>query len=274
MPTAHHGDIELHYEAFGSPDDPTLLLVCGLGMQSVGYADELMEAFVAHGLQAVRYDNRDSGLSSDGPDGYRLSDMAADGMAVLDALGVERAHIFGVSMGGMIVQTMAIEHRHRVRSMVSMMSSTGERAYGQPSPAAYEQLTAPPPTTRDEAIAASVAAARAWGSPDFFNEEFSRRQAAAAFDRAFRPEGTARQYAAILADRSSRVEGLQHLDVPTLVIHGTADPLIDVSGGQRTAELIPGARLELIEGMGHEIPGALVGRVVGLVTEFIDTVGS
>lgn len=269
MSTTANDGIELFYEAFGSANDPTVLLVCGLGMQATGYSDNFVGSFVDRGFHVVRYDNRDAGLSGDGPDEYRLSDMAADGMAVLDAVGVEQAHVFGVSMGGMIVQTMAIEHPDRLLSMTSMMSSTGERAYGQPTEAAYALLTAAPPTSRQAAADAAVASQRAWGSPAYFDEGYTRRVSDDAYSRAFRPEGTMRQFNAILADRSSRAEKLRALTIPSLVIHGTADNLIDLSGGKRTAELIPGAQLEIIDGLGHDLPPALVERVVAVAADFM-----
>ncbi|HQV57736.1 MAG TPA: alpha/beta hydrolase [Ilumatobacteraceae bacterium] len=269
MSTTTNGDIELYYESFGSTDNPTILLVCGLGMQSTGYSDQFVGSFVDRGFHVVRFDNRDSGLSSDGPAEYRLSDMAADGMAVLDAVGVDQAHIFGVSMGGMIVQTMAIEHPARVLSLTSVMSSTGERDYGQATDTALALLTATPPTTREGVQDDSVAAQKLWGSPAYFDEDYTRRVAGEAFDRAYRPAGTMRQFMAIVADRDSRAEKLRALTVPTLVIHGTEDNLINVSGGRRTAELIPGAQLEIIEGMGHDLPRPLVERIVGLTADFL-----
>lgn len=269
MSTTTHDGIELYYEAFGSTDNPTLLLVCGLGMQSTGYSDAFVGSFVDRGFHVVRYDNRDSGLSGDGPSEYRLSDMANDGMAVLDAVGVQQAHILGCSMGGMIVQTMVIEHPERVLSMTSVMSSTGERDYGQATDAALALLTATPATTREAVQDDAVTSQKLWGSPAYFDEDYTRNVAAQAFDRAYRPEGTMRQFMAILADRDSRAEKLRAVTTPSLVIHGTEDNLINVSGGRRTAELIPGAQLEVIEGMGHDLPRELVERVVGLTADFI-----
>ena len=269
MSTTTNDGIELFYESFGSADDPTVLLVCGLGMQCTGYSDAFVGSFVDRGFHVVRYDNRDAGLSGDGPTGYRLSDMAADGIAVLDAVGVEQAHIFGVSMGGMIVQTMTIEHPDRVLSLTSMMSNTGERQYGQPTEEAMAQLTAVPPTTPEQAADAAVKSQKLWGSPAYFDEDYTRRTSNEAFARANRPEGTMRQFMAIMADGSSRAEKLRAIATPTLVIHGTADNLIDVSGGERTAELIPGSQLEIIEGLGHDLPRELVDRVVALAADFM-----
>jgi pimeloyl-ACP methyl ester carboxylesterase len=281
---AHNGEIELYVETFGSPDDPTLLLVNGLGSQCISYRLELCQAFVDAGFHVVRYDNRDVGLSTKVPEPaphygeilealaagrrpevpYLLSDLADDGLAVLDELGVERAHVFGASMGGMIVQTMAIEHPERFLTMTSMMSTTGERDVGAPTPEALALLTGPPPLSRQDAVEAQLAASRTWGSPDHLDEARLSDQALEAYDRCFDPAGTARQFAAILAS-GSRADGLRRLTVPTLVLHGDRDNLVDVSGGRRTAELVPGARLEILEGMGHDYPPAYWPTIVSLV---------
>ena len=269
MPIAYHGDVELYYETFGDPTNPTLVLVNGLGSQCINYAVEWCEMFAAEGLQVVRFDNRDMGLSSHllGVP-YRLSDMAGDVVAVLDAIGVTQAHVMGLSMGGMIVQTVAIEHPHRVLTLTSVMSHTGEQGYGGSSPRAFELLTAPPATTREEYAANAVAGLREWGSPAFFDEARARSMAEAAFDRCFDPAGTGRQFVAI-RDSAPRADALRNLSVPTLVLHGDKDTLIDQSGGRRTAELVPGARFELIEGMGHDYPPQLWRRWTDLVVGHI-----
>jgi pimeloyl-ACP methyl ester carboxylesterase len=257
VPTARNGQVELYYETFGDAANPTLVLVNGLGSQCINYSAEWCEMFAAEGLQVVRFDNRDMGLSSHLPGvPYSLSDMAADAVAVLDALGVARAHIMGLSMGGMIVQTVAIEHHDRVLSLTSVMSHTGEQGYGGSSPRAFELLTGAPATNREEYLANAIAGLREWGSPEFFDESRATAMAEAAFDRCFDPAGTGRQFIAI-RDSAPRADKLRHLSVPTLVIHGDKDTLIDQSGGRRTAELVPGARFELIEGMGHDYPPQL-----------------
>ncbi len=277
--------IEIGYETYGDPDGEPLLLVMGLGAQLIAWPIELVDALVDRGFHVVRYDNRDVGLSTkfDGAGGdflttfmaatqgepietaYQLSDMAADGMALLDHLGIESAHVVGASMGGMIAQTMAIEHPARVRTLTSIMSTTGEPEVGQPTPEAMAILVRPVATTRDEAIENSVAGTRVIASPDHFDESVSRQRAAEAYDRCFNPAGVARQLLAIVAS-GSRAEGLAQLDVPTVVIHGDVDPLVTPSGGQRTAELVPGAELIMIEGMGHDLPPAILGQVVEAVT--------
>lgn len=274
MPIATNGDCQLHYETFGDPSDETLLMINGLGSQSINYQDAWCERFVDVGFHVIRFDNRDVGLSTsfagapvdDDGAAYRLSDMAGDAVAVLDAAGVERAHVMGLSMGGMIVQTLAIEHPERLISATSVMSTTGEPDVGQTTPEAMAMLLAEPATDRESHVERHLAGLRVWGSPAFADEDRWRADAERSFDRAFTPDGTVRQYLAVRAS-GSRADALQHVDVPTLVIHGSADTLIDPSGGRRTAELIPGARFELIEGMGHDSPPQLWDRWVELVTE-------
>jgi pimeloyl-ACP methyl ester carboxylesterase len=273
---ALNGSSEIYYEAFGDPSDPTLLLVNGLGSQCINYHEDWCAMFVARGLHVVRFDNRDVGMSSKfdtapvGAQGeaYTVSDMAADGVAVLDAIGVEHAHVMGLSMGGMIVQVMAVEQSHRLLSMTSVMSRTGEPGYGGSTPEAFALLTAPPAVDRQSFIAAHVEGLRVWGSPAFADEARWRREAERAFDRCFHPSGPARQYRAVEA-APPRGELLRHVTTPSLVMHGDCDTLIDISGGRRTAELIPGARFEVIEGLGHDYPPQLWGRWVDLVSSFV-----
>ena len=270
MASARNGDVELYWESFGSESDPTLLLVNGLGSQCVSYEVEWCELFVAEGLRVLRMDNRDVGLSShlEGGPHYSLSDMAADVVAVLDAAGVARAHVMGLSMGGMIVQTLAIEHPDRLLSVTSVMSGTGDAAGTQSSPEAQAHLFTPPPPGRDAAIEHAVAGLRIWGSPDFADEERWRAAAARAYDRAFDPKGIGRQMAAV-GSSPSRVEALGKVTLPFLVLHGDKDTLIDQAAGRRTAEAVPGARFVLIEGMGHDYPPQLWRRWTDLVAEHI-----
>jgi pimeloyl-ACP methyl ester carboxylesterase len=270
MATARNGDVELYYETFGSPSDPTLLLVNGFGSQCINYDEPWCEKFVAEGYQVVRFDNRDVGLSSqlDGQT-YSLHDMADDAVAVLDALGVERAHVHGVSMGGMIVQWLAVDHPDRLRSMTSVMSTTGEPEYGQSAPEAVAALTTPPATTREGYLDQMVEARRIYGSkPEWVDEAEVRAKVGRAYDRGLHPEGLRRQMHAIVND-SGRAEALPTVTVPTLVMHGSRDTLIDPSGGRRTAELIPGAKFVLIEGMGHDYPPAVWDRWVTTWSDFV-----
>jgi pimeloyl-ACP methyl ester carboxylesterase len=273
MAYARNGDCTIYYETFGEMANPALLMINGLGSQCINYKSAWCEMFAGRGFLVIRMDNRDMGLSThftDAPVGekgecYRLSDMAADAIAVLDDMDIEAAHIMGLSMGGMIVQTMAIEHPSRVLSLTSVMSNTGEREYGAAAPEAFVQLTAPPATDRASAIQRHIDGLRIWGSPEFADEARWADDAGLAFDRCFDPAGTTRQFIAVGAS-GSRADALRTLDVRTLVIHGSKDTLITPDGGVRTAELIPGARFELIEGMGHDYPPQLWSRWVDLVT--------
>jgi len=272
MPYAKNGDCTIYYETFGDAANPALLMVNGLGSQSINYKDAWCEKFAERGLFTIRFDNRDMGLSThftDAPTGangecYTLSDMAADCVAVLDAENIGQAHVMGLSMGGMIVQTLAIEHPERVLTMTSVMSNTGEAEYGQPTGRALELLTAPPATDRESYVARTIAGLHEWGSPEFADEARWTVDAELAFDRCFDPAGTTRQFIAVRAS-GPRADKLRKLHVPTLVMHGDKDTLISADGGRRTAEIIPGARFELIEGMGHDYPPQLWDRWVDLV---------
>ena len=273
--------IELEYETFGASSDPTLLLVMGFTAQLIHWDVGFCELLAGQGFHVVRYDNRDAGLSThlDGRAAdpmnviaavvkgepapevpYLLSDMAADAIGLLDDLGVDRAHVVGASMGGMIAQTMAIEHPDRVASLVSVMSAPGDREVGQPSPEAMALLMRTPPTEREAYIAASADVA-VFCSKRYFDADRVRRIAAASFDRAFYPEGATRQLSAIWAS-GDRSERLRELRVPTLVIHGRDDTLITLSGGERTAELVPGADLLVLGDMGHDLPEPLWPKIV------------
>ena len=269
MAMARNGDVELYYETFGDPSDPTLLLINGLGSQCINFAVEWCEMFAAQGYQVVRFDNRDTGLSSklEGVD-YTLADMARDAVAVLDAVGADRAHVMGLSMGGMIVQRLAIDHADRLLSMTSVMSRTGEPEYGQSSPEALAVLTGKPAASREEFIDNHVAAIAIYGSdPSWVDEDDLRARAAAAYDRCFCPAGVGRQMLAVFNDEP-RADALREVRLPALVIHGSRDTLIDPSGGRRTAELIPGARYVEIEGMGHDYPPAVWERWTSTWAEF------
>jgi pimeloyl-ACP methyl ester carboxylesterase len=268
--------IELEYDHFGNPTDPALLLIMGFTAQMVAWDEEFCKQLADRGHFVIRFDNRDCGLStklhgvpsnSDAvimaammetempPVPYTLSDMAADAMKVLDHLNIERAHIMGASMGGMIAQTVAIEHPHRVKTLISIMSQPGELTVGQATPEAMELIVTPAPSDRDEYIAFAPKW-QLWQSKKYRSDEVSRRNAIRDFDRSNYPEGGPRQMAAIYAS-GSRAEGLQKLQVPTLVIHGTDDQLITPSGGERTAELIPNSTLLMVEDMGHDMPQPL-----------------
>ncbi len=283
-----NGGIELEYETLGSPDDPTMLLVMGLGGQLIAWPDAFCERLAGRGYRVVRFDNRDCGLSTkfDGirvdigavmgaavggqpipPVPYTLTDMAADAVGLVDHLGVERAHVVGASMGGMIAQHIAIEHPERVASLVSIMSMTGEFEFGTPEPEAAELLFTPPPTEREAYIERAVDGA-VIASKRYFDPEQAKREAARAYDRSFYPEGVARQLAAIYAS-GQRTATLPGVKAPTLVIHGRDDTLITPSGGERTAELIPGANLLLMADMGHDMPEPLWPLLVDSITSHV-----
>ncbi len=282
--TAPANGIEMVYEAFGDPADPTVLLIMGLGVQMLGWDAEFCELLAGRGFHAVRFDNRDVGRSTKIEGGprpdlmaaamgdassasYTLDEMADDCAALLEHIDVEGAHVVGASQGGMIAQTLAIRHPGRVLSLASIMSTTGDPAVGQPHPEALPALLARPPADLQEYAEFVVGAFRIIGSPGFeADEEKLRERARASFERGYYPDGTARQLLAILAS-GDRTEALRRLDVPTVVIHGTHDILIDVSGGEATAAAIPRARLELIPGMGHDLPRQLWPRFVDLIAE-------
>ena len=275
MPYAINDDCKLYYETFGSPSDPTLLLVNGLGSQCINYKSEWCERFVDAGFHVIRFDNRDVGLSTHFTDvplndqgaAYTLADMAADAVSVLDAAGVDKAHVMGVSMGGMIVQQLAIHHRERLLTMTSVMSRTGEPGYGQSTPEAWALLTTPGASDRESAVQRHIDGLRLSGSPEFADEERWRKDAEAAYDRSSDPAGVARQFFAVGA-AGSWADDLPGVTTPTLVIHGDKDTLIDISGGRRTAALIPGAKFVEIKGMGHDFPPQLWDRLVSEVADF------
>lgn len=273
MPATRTDGIVIHYETMGDPADPALLLVMGLGGQLVAWDEGLCQQLVERGFYVIRYDNRDVGLSTKMDDApvpdllalaggdassasYTVEDMAEDAAGLLEALGIERAHVVGVSMGGMIAQALAIRHPDRVASLCSIMSTTGARDVGQPSDRAVAALLQPPGETREDVLEASVALDRVIGSPGFpLDEAAVRERAGRAFDRDRDSSGITRQAAAVLAS-PDRTEGLRALHVPTVVVHGDADPLVDPSGGEATARAVPGARLITVPGMGHNLPAA------------------
>ncbi len=271
--------VDLAYERRGNPTDPPVLLIMGLGAQLVNWPTGFVDVLVAHGLHVIRFDNRDSGHSthmSDAPKpdlaaalagdlssvSYTLSDMAADAIGLLDHLGIERAHIVGASMGGAIAQVMAIEHPNRVRSLTSMMFTTGKAGVGQMHPDAGKALfDGPPPETREEAIAQALRRAPIVRSPAYPTapEEIAATTGLA-WDRGHDQVAISRQAVAVVAS-GDRSEKLRELSVPALVVHGTHDVICDVSGGKATAAAIPGAELVLIDGMGHDLPSAVWNRI-------------
>ncbi len=266
--------IELAYQEIGDPDGEPLILVMGLATQMVAWDDEFCAMLAERGFRVVRFDNRDIGhstkLDSAGVPGrldlfrgrretaaYRLSDMAADTVGLLDHLGFDSAHVVGISMGGMIGQTMAIEHPDRVRSLVSMHSTTGSRRVGQPTLKVFGLMLAEAPRDRESFTERIERTYALIGSPAYpSDEERLRRVAETSWERGHNPRGVLRQMHAIVAS-GDRTAALRRLDLPVTVIHGTRDTLIRPSGGRATARAIPGARLHLFEGMGHDLPREL-----------------
>jgi pimeloyl-ACP methyl ester carboxylesterase len=284
MPRAATNGIELEYQTFGSEDDPPLLLVMGLGAQMISWDDDFCDALVGRGFFVIRFDNRDVGLSTKVEFGetdllaaitaalsgepsaapYLLTDMASDAWGLLDALHIGRAHIVGASMGGMIAQTMAIQHPERVLSLTSIMSMTGEQPFGQPKPEVLPVLLETAPSERDANIAFNVEGSRVISSPEFFDEDRARAKFERAYDRCYYPKGIGHQLLAILAS-GSRDEELRRLDIPALVLHGTADPLVTPSGGEHTAEVLRGSELILFEGMGHDLPAHYWSQIIDAI---------
>ena len=280
--------IELEYDTFGDPKNPALLLIMGYTAQMVAWEEEFCKMFAAKNLFVVRFDNRDCGLSTklDGvkvdvnavigaalmeetipPVPYTLRDMAADAIGLLDYLKIDRAHVLGASMGGMIAQVLTIEYPQRVRTLTSVMSMSGEPEYGQSAPEAMGALLSIPPADREGYIAHSPIY-QAFHSMKYRSDENSKRAAARDYDRGYYPEGAPRQLAAIYAS-GRRTEQLRAVKTPTLVVHGKDDTLITPSGGERTADLIPNAKFELVDDMGHDLPEPLWGKFVDLVVGFI-----
>jgi pimeloyl-ACP methyl ester carboxylesterase len=285
--------ISIEYETFGDPAKPALALIMGLGAQMIFWQDDFCRELVGRGFLVIRFDNRDCGLSRHFrelgiPDvgaamtaslsgepvpapPYTLCDMAGDVVGLLDALGIERAHVVGASMGGMIAQTVAIEHPTRVRTLTSIMSTTGNREVPPATPEAMTALLTPSPSDRAEFIDHMVKTFRIVGSPGFeFDETSFRDRVGRAFDRSYDPSGVARQLVAVLAD-GGRKERLRSVRVPTLVIHGKNDPLVPVEGGIDTADAVPGARLVVIEGMGHDLPRGAWPQIVDAIASIADS---
>jgi pimeloyl-ACP methyl ester carboxylesterase len=280
--------VSIEYECFGDSGRPTLLLIMGLGAQMIFWEDEFCREIARRGFRVIRFDNRDCGLSRHFnelgvPDvlaamtaalsggtvqaPYALADMAADAVGLLDALDIRRAHVVGASMGGMIAQAIAIAYPDRVLSLTSIMSTTGNLELPPARPEAMTTLLTPTPSDRAGFVDHMVKSFRIIGSPGFeFDEASFRDRIGRAFDRSYDPTGVARQLVAIFAD-GNRKERLGAVRVPTLVIHGKDDPLVPVEGGIDTAEAVRGARLMVIEGMGHDLPRGAWPRIIDGIAE-------
>jgi pimeloyl-ACP methyl ester carboxylesterase len=276
---AQAGSVELAYETFGEHGCPPVLLVMGIGSQMIAWHEDFCGA-LALGRFVVRFDNRDVGesqwmegevdlaacIAGDTSSAvYTLEDMADDAVGLLDALGLASAHVVGASLGGMIAQTVAIRHPQRVRTLTSIMSTTGEPGVANPTEEAGAALLSPPARSREEAMDRILEVRKVIGSPGFpLDEQDIRDRAGRAWDRGVNPAGFARQLAAVYAS-GDRTEALRSLDVPTLVVHGEDDPLIPASGGRATAAAIPGAELWTVPGMGHDLPRPLWPDLIGRI---------
>ena len=275
MAEAKANNISIEYETFGNPSSPPILLVIGLGAQLIYWDEVFCRRLSDAGLYVIRFDNRDSGLSTKIDEAgipdmmdvigklmagqkitppYTIEDMAADAVGLLDALKIERAHICGMSMGGMIAQSMAIYYPRRVLSLISVYSTAGNPRLPPPKPEVMQLLLTPPPQDREGFVQFNLDLFRALTGPRFgLDEQWVRDLISREYDRDFCPEGAARQLVAILS-QSDRRAALKGVTAPTLVIHGDADPLVPLEAGKETAEAVPGAELIVMQGMGHDLP--------------------
>jgi pimeloyl-ACP methyl ester carboxylesterase len=275
--------VTLCYETFGDPADPPVVLIMGLATQMIAWHDDFCRELAERSFYVVRFDNRDIGRSSHfdfpppstgqlvrrrfRPEQYTLSDMATDTAELIERLGISPAHVVGASMGGMIAQVLAAEHPERVRSLTSLMSTTGSRWHGQPALSVYRYLLRPPPRDREGYIERAAGVFGLVGSTGFDRDEaYIRERAGRAYDRGYDVRAGGRQLGAILSS-GDRTKMLHRIAVPTLVIHGTADKMIRPSGGRATAKAIPGARLMEVEGMGHDLPRGAWPQLIDAIAE-------
>ena len=268
---ANNGSVELQWERFASEHltlDEPLLLVNGLGSPLVSYELGFVQLLCDAGFSVVRFDNRDAGKSTVTSEAYGLRDMVDDTVAVLQDVGWSVANVFGMSMGGMIVQQMAIDHPDRVTSVVSLMSTTGEPGYGRPTEAAMDALMTPAPEDRDGWIAHRLSTETAWATPGEGSSDWNRAKAELLYDYGVSSAGVRNQYRAV-ASSGSREAGLRALVTPMLVLHGSEDTLIQPDGGRRTAQVVPGAEFQMIQGMGHDLPPRFWPQVVRAVAGFV-----
>lgn len=284
VPIADANGIQVCYETYGTPTDPTLLLVMGLGAQMVAWQPEFCQDLVDQGYRVIRFDNRDAGLSTksegpppavgdlaslivrgnrDGKAGYTLSDMADDAVAVLDAAGADQAHVVGASLGGMIAQTVAIDHPTRVLSLTSIMSKTGALFAGLPTPRTLRELLRERPADKSKALDTELARYELIAGP-LFERDRMADFLKSAIERCYHPTGSFHQLAAMFAS-GDRTKALQSVTVPSLVIHGRHDRLVRPSGGHATAAALPSAELVIYNEMGHDLPPALWPRMTAAI---------
>jgi len=253
--TARNGEVALPWIHNSVDGGEPLLLINGLSSPRVSYEEGMVDELNGRGFDVVRFDNRDAGRATSTNGGYFLSDQAADAVKVLEAVGWDTAHVFGMSMGGMIVQQLGIDHADRLRSITSVMSSTGNPEFGTSSRAAREALMTPSPTEREAWLAHRITTEQIWASPAEWTPETSRAKGELMFDYGVQPQNTVHQYNAIMKS-PPREDALRNVQVRTLVLHGTEDTLIGQSGGERTAEVMPNATFVALDGMGHDLPAA------------------
>jgi len=267
MPRATANGIEIEYETFGDSHAAPLLLISGLGSQMIGWDDDFCRLLAGRGFHVIRFDNRDSGLSTWMDGEYLLDDMAADAVGLLDALRIPAAHIVGASMGGFIAQLVTLNHPEHVLTLTSIMSGPNGEDQVRPTEEGTAVLMVPAPDTREERLAVGLwAKQKLLGPDDPFDEEYEGRRIARAIDRAYHPAGFVRQLRAIMG-AGGRLARLASVRVPTLVIHGAADILVPVENGRHVAAAIPGARLVEIEGMGHDVPKRVWAQVADAIAE-------
>ncbi|MFW9854287.1 MAG: alpha/beta fold hydrolase [Candidatus Thorarchaeota archaeon] len=275
------------YDTFGNPSNPALLLIGGLGMQMIGWSEDFCKGIAAKGFWVIRFDNRDVGLSTKFDEAgipdlnlvmqqvmqgevpevpYTLLDMAKDAIGLLDTLKIDSAHLVGASMGGAIAQTLAIHFPERVKTLTSIMSTTGNSELPQPDPEAFAILSTTPPSNREEYIEYGVKIWDLLNGPVYpLDHDMVRKRMATTFDRSYHPWGSGRQAAARFAMGSWKEE-LKKVDTPSLIIHGDIDPLVPVEGGKETAAMIPNSKLLIIEGMGHNIPPQVAPRIIEAIS--------
>lgn len=264
--TARNGEIELPWIRSHRSDGEPLLLVNGLSSPRVSYEDGFVAELNDRGFDVVRFDNRDAGRATATSGGYLLADQAADAVAVIDAVGWDTAHVFGMSMGGMIVQQLGIDFADRLRSITSLMSTTGNPEYGTSSKAAREALMTPSPPEREAWLAHRLKTEQIWASPDHWTAESSRAKGELMYDYGVQPQSVIHQYNAIM-NSPPREDALRQVQVPTLVLHGTEDTLLSASGGERTAEVMPNAKYIPLQGMGHDLPAFYWPIIAGHVAD-------
>ena len=261
--------VEICYETFGSSDQPAVLLIHGLGSQLLLWEEGFCSKLAEEGLYVIRYDQRDSGLSSTMETEYELSDMASDAAGLLDHLSIRKAHIVGLSLGGMVAQIFAAEHPDRTSSLISMASNTGKAGFGMPKGKALEALLAPAPTDPQEQALKDLSDRRIWASTEWHDDEYCLKVFEKYAERTDKNNEAKERQMRAMNSTGNREKIIMNIKTPTLVLHGSADTLVDQSGGERTAEVIPGAKLVIIEGWGHDLPPGSWPKITSEIIEHV-----